>query len=86
MDLYRRYALDTKRDGLTDRWTDVQCNYYMYYCILGKITVVDSFLASRGFCRLLQTFANNMDPDKHQQNVRPEYGFKPFETLIVFMK
>ena len=33
---------------------------------------VNSVLASGDFCRLLITFANNLDPDQDRQNVGPD--------------
>ena len=33
--------------------------------------MVNSFLASKDFCRLLITFANSLYPDQAQQNVGP---------------
>ena len=32
----------------------------------------DSFLANGDFCRLLLSFANNLEPDHDQQNVGPD--------------
>ena len=37
-------------------------------------------------CRLLINFANSLVPDQDQQNVGPDSGFKPFDTLIVYLK
>ena len=34
--------------------------------------VIDSFLSSGDFCRLLITFANSSDPDQDRQNVGPD--------------
>ena len=44
-----------------------------------------SFLTSGGFCHLLITFANSLDPDLAQQNVNPAMDPNPL-TLILFIK
>ena len=41
------------------------------------------FLATGDFCHLLINYANSLDPDQDRQN---NSGFKPFETLMVFLK
>ena len=38
----------------------------------GVICCSNSFLCSGNFCRLLITFANNLDPDQDRQNVGPD--------------
>ena len=40
-----------------------------------------SFLVSGGFCCLLTTFANSLFPER-----RCWYGYRPLDTLIVFLK
>ena len=42
----------------------------MYFIF--KRTMIDSFQASGDFCRLLITFASNLDPDQDRQNVNSD--------------
>ena len=48
---------------------------------------MNSFLASDNFCHryMLLTFANDLDPDQDEQNVRPDLNPNHL-TLIVFLK
>ena len=48
--------------------------------------MLDSFLASGDFCRLLITFANSLDPDQDRQNVGPDLNKKTFDTLMLLPK
>ena len=61
------------RKKFTDRDTEKRKTIYSplaYYVHWGYN--VDSFPASGDFCRLPITFANSLDPDQAQQNVRPD--------------
>ena len=61
-----------------------------------KMYVHNSFPASGGFCRLLITFANILDPDQARQNVGPDldpncltlrcYSWKMFLKKVNFKK
>ena len=44
-----------------------------------------NFVACGYFCRLLKTFANNLDPDQARQNVGPDLDPNCL-TLMVFMQ
>ena len=49
---------------------------YFNFCIGHPFLRTNSFLASSDFCRLLITFANNLDPDQDRQNVGPDLDLK----------
>ena len=51
-----------------------------------RSTLINSFLASGNFCRLLITNANSLDPDQDQHFVGPDLNPNLFDTLLVFLK
>ena len=64
---------------------------YFIFQWLTNICALNSFFASSNFCRLLISFANDLDQDQDQSSVDPEFclswsGCELFDTLIVFVK
>ena len=68
-------------------YTGFTVSYRQAARVQTNLSILNSFIASNSFCRLLLIFANSFDPDPCRQNSGgPDLDLNHFHTLIVFWK